>query len=136
MNIQIRSANRYREKLRPSNPVDLELKLDERHTPSKFIWKDIRRRHRRHLVFATQTQLTLLSRAKTWYVDGTFTFVRHPFVQLWSVHAFVKAEGVIRQISLAFALMSSRQKKDYKLVIGFCKPSDPPHLKRFNQMII
>jgi hypothetical protein len=42
MNIQIRSANRYREKLRPSNPVDLEFKLDERHIPGEFIWKDTR----------------------------------------------------------------------------------------------
>ena len=115
---QVRNASRCREKLRPTNPVDLDFEFDERHVPRDFCRKDITRGNHRHLVFATQQQLTLLSQAKTWYADGTFQVVRPPFVQLWSVHAFVKSDGAVKQIPLAFALMSSRRKKAYKLVFS------------------
>ena len=35
-------------------------------------------------IFATDEMLTLLSKAKRWYVDGTSTIVRRPFAQLLS----------------------------------------------------
>ena len=35
----------------------------------------------RHLVFCTENQLRLLSKARTWYVDGTFHIVKRPFTQ-------------------------------------------------------
>ena len=40
-------------------------------------------------MFATKKQLNLLISAKTWFVDGKFKFVNHPFVKLFSNHAFV-----------------------------------------------
>ena len=59
----------------------------------------------RHLMFAINRQLTLLARARTWYVDGTF----HVVTQLWSIHAFVRVDDEMKQVPLVFVLMSSRR---------------------------
>jgi len=75
--------------------------------PDGFIRDDILVGHERHLLFATDAMIALLSKAKTWYIDGTFKVIRQPFQQLLSVHAFVVHEGVAKQFPLAFVVMSS-----------------------------
>ena len=54
--------------------------------------------------------------AKHWFVDGTFKVVRSPFVQLFSVHAFVRQGDSLKQISLVYFLMSGKTTKDYEAI--------------------
>ena len=74
-------------------------------------------RDRRHLVFATDEQLLILSRAKTWYVDDTFKLCKAPIRQLLTINAFVRNEEHAKQIPLIFVLMSGKKKKDYRVVV-------------------
>ncbi len=47
--------------------------------PQEFLVKDIKvKEDARHLLFATRTQLDLLAKARTWYVDATFKVVSPP----------------------------------------------------------
>jgi len=112
-----RTANRARQALRPEDPVDLNFVIDPNFIPAGFLKSDITHHGRRHLLFATDHALTILSRAKTWYMDGTFDVVGKPFKQLYSFHAFVRSGNFCKQVPLAFCLMSGRKKTDYKIVI-------------------
>ena len=111
-----RAANRLRRSSRPKDPTDLEFELNEECLPENFLRADVRAGSKRHLVFATDGQLQQLVRAKTWYLDGTFKLARQPFAQLFSVNAFVQSGAHIKQVPLAFVLMSGKRKKDYKKV--------------------
>ena len=71
-------------------------------------------RDRCHLLFATDEQLHVLSRAKSWYVVGTLKRCRHPFTQLLTINAFVQTDNCAKQVPLAFLLMLGRKKLDYK----------------------
>ena len=77
---------------------------------------DVRVGDRRHLIFYTDTQLQLMAQADRWYMDGTFKIIRQPFMQLFSVHAFIKQDGQSKMIPLVFIMMSCRRTKDYKAV--------------------
>lgn len=90
-----------------------------------FIQSDIRVGSARHIIFHTAFMLTLLSAAKTWYVDGTFKSVQKPFHQLWSIHGFIKQNEYIKQVPLMTVLMSRRSKADYKAILEFVKSSLP-----------
>ncbi|XP_041350034.1 uncharacterized protein LOC121369182 isoform X2 [Gigantopelta aegis] len=111
-----RMANRVRAKLRPAEPRDLLFEIAENFIPADFLRADVRVNTHRHIVFATERQLTLLVNARRWYLDGTFKVVKDPFVQLFSIHAFLRHDDATKQVPLAFVFMSRRKSKDYRAV--------------------
>ncbi|ELU13342.1 hypothetical protein CAPTEDRAFT_186014 [Capitella teleta] len=60
----------------PKNPKDLSFELDHRTIPEEFLRVDVHLGDSRHFAFSTQTQIELLQKAKTWYMDGTFEIVK------------------------------------------------------------
>ncbi|KAI0243256.1 hypothetical protein LSAT2_018956 [Lamellibrachia satsuma] len=59
---------------------------------------------------STSTQDKIFdTKAKRWYADGTFKVVREPFIQLWSIHVFVRDGNHMKQVPLLFCLMSRRR---------------------------
>lgn len=112
-----RAANRLRQSLRPEDPKDLNFELIEECIPQGFYQANVIVKNRRHLIFARPEQLQTLAIAKSWYVDGTFKLVRHPFKQLVTINAFVRSGECAKQVPLAFVLMSNKKGKDYKKVL-------------------
>ena len=102
-----RAVNRKRKQQRPDDPVDLEFELDEE-AMQGFVIRDTKVGRFRFMFFATPAQLQILCEATRWYIDGTFYVVRRPFYQLLTINAFIKSGNVMKQVPLAFILMSSK----------------------------
>jgi hypothetical protein len=91
-----RVINLARAKDRPERPKrdDPNFKLNTdfftKAFPEKFFVGDVACGDERHLIFASKTQLTQLSRAAVWYVDGTFKLVDDPFCQLFTINGMLK----------------------------------------------
>jgi hypothetical protein len=50
--------------------------------------------------------------AKRWYMDGSFSLIIKPFMQMWTIHAFVRYKNEKKMVFLIFAIISSRTQKD------------------------
>ncbi|XP_050723834.1 uncharacterized protein LOC127002187 [Eriocheir sinensis] len=112
-----RTANRARQQLRPKHPTDLEFEIAIAHIPSDFLQQDIHHEGHRHLIFASPLQLSFLSKSKIWFIDRTFKDVREPFVQLVSIHSYIKFGDCTKQAPLLFVVMSRRKTTDYTAIL-------------------
>ena len=96
--------------------MDLDFELCQEHVPDGFLKAAIKKHGKRHIILATDQQLQHLSKAKTWYIDGTFKLVKRPFQQLFTINAFVCTDDHAKQVPLVFVMMSGRKKKGYRAV--------------------
>ena len=96
----------------PKHPAKLDFILNNYFIPSEFLIADINKNAERHLMFGTSDMRKLLLEGEHWFMDGTFKVVRTPFVQLFSIHAFVRRDNGVKQVPLLFVLMSKRTAKD------------------------
>ena len=119
----IRLANKTRAKLFPTNPLNIAFELNHDFIPPNFFRGEVssfdneKGYTARHLIFMSDNQIKVLSNAKRWYVDGTFYIVdKKVFHQLFTIHAFIKRENIIKQVPLAFVLMTGRKTHDYESV--------------------
>lgn len=62
-------------------------------------------------------------------MNGTFKVVREPFTQLYSIHSFIKHDGELKQVLLAFALMSGKRRCDYRRVLEAIRNLLPNEMK-------
>ena len=103
----VRAVNRLRQKMRSEDVKDLNFSLKEDVIPPGFYQAEVKVKKRRHLIFATEQQLSQLAATKTWYIDRNDKIVKDPFYQLVSISAFVMSAESAKQVPLAFVLMSS-----------------------------
>ena len=124
---EARCLNRHWASFRPAELSTLQFELDLQgcDVPPNFMKADIVSSESRHIVFATSEQLRLLADARAWYVDVIFKVARQPFYQLLSIHAFLHSDDCVKQVSLAFALMSRRRAEDYNAVFNAIKRALP-----------
>ena len=119
----IKALNRARAKCRPRHPADLNFKLQENGIPENlnvhYVEIGKGETKRRHLICFIDKQAKLLTIRKRWYMDGTFKIVKQPFVQLWTIHGFIRSGLQKKMVPLMYVLMSRRSRKDYKLVLNY-----------------
>ena len=110
----VNMAKRERKFAIDQHGQNLAFEVNEDHIPEEFLKGDILKHGKRHQIFATEEQLQLLMKAKSWYIDQTFQCCPEGFEQLFTISAFVSSEdNDTKQVPLVFVLMSSSKRKDY-----------------------
>ena len=107
------------------NPKDIHFELNEHGIPPDLNVHDLEygkgERKRRHLVCYSDKQARILKTKQRWYMDGTFKIVKKPFVQLYTIHSFIRVGGQKKMVPLMHILMSQRTRQDYKKIFKYIK---------------
>ena len=74
----VRAVNRLRQKMRSEDVKDLNFSLKEDVIPPGFYQAEVKVKKRRHLIFATEQQLSQLAATKTWYTNRNEEIVKDP----------------------------------------------------------
>ena len=119
-----RAANRMRQRMQ-SRGLDLQ----DGFVPEDFVKKVVNRGSKCHFLLASPQQLQLLSHVTMWYIDVNTKVTNNPFKQLVSVHAYVVKNHQTKLVPMFFALMSSKKRKDYRVVFTALKESVPDGLR-------
>lgn len=105
----IRIANRVKAGRTPKHPADLDFKIES--LPDNFLVADIKFGTKsvdlaRHVVFATPYMMELFAGAIRLYMDGTFSPVKEPFQQLFTIHCSIKKGDQTRNVPVCYITMS------------------------------
>ena len=57
--------------------------------------------------------MDIMKNAAVYYLDGTFRVVNKPFMQLYTIHAFVNSDTNSKKNPMIYVLMSGRRRVDY-----------------------
>lgn len=106
---------RKNKNVEPKTLDDLNLPDEYKQTLNNelFLIKEIDVDDNKVLIFSTVSNLSKMSNADYWLMDGTFNVVPNIFYQLYSIHAPVGPPERSRTLPLAYALMSSKSKASY-----------------------
>lgn len=74
-----------------------------------FFKDNVKVKDRQPIVFTTNEQITLVQKAKTWYVDGTFKLIKDPFKLLFNFTIRFYKGMNCHQAPLCYVLMSKRK---------------------------
>ena len=69
---------------------------------------------RRHIVCFTNKQVPVLKNSKRWYIDGTFRIINKPFMQMWTIHAFIRFGNERKMVPLCFVNVEQGSKVLHK----------------------
>lgn len=112
-----RNVRNRRRKVRKEPPhpksrqeIELPLECTVMQTGERFLLYDSGKTEERMLVFGTPTNLTLLSKQKVWFADGTFKTRPLLFYQVYTIHVFIAGQAV----PAVYALLPNKKKKTYK----------------------
>ena len=108
------NANHLCQCLHTKDPKDLYFNLVEDFLPEGIFCKDITVENCCHILFATDRWLTFFYMLN-WFFDATLIIVKHPFIQLLSIHAFIRSEDCLKQVPL-FVCGDIREAQE-----GICK---------------
>ena len=114
----VRMAKSVRKFAIDQHHQELAFEVNDHHIPEEFLKGDILKHGKRHLIFATEEQLQLLRKAKSWYIDKMLHCCPEKFEQLFTISTFVSSEDKdAKNVPLVFVLMSSSKRKDYRKVM-------------------